>query len=88
MRGRRIHFDESLPAFVSILLDTVPRIDIEKTVFVRDNSGRLAAFVDQDIEEDTISAISEAIAEQLGAYARSDRVLADRNAYGSALLSG
>ena len=78
-----VRFDESLSVLVHALREEPGVVSTEDVVFVRDASGRLAAFVKQELDEDRIAVLTERIRDRLGAYARPDRVLADRNAPGA-----
>jgi hypothetical protein len=78
-----IRFDESLPVLVHALREELGAVSTEDVVFVRDASGRLAAFVKQELDEDRIALLTKRIRDRLGAYARPDRVLVDRSAPGA-----
>jgi cellulose biosynthesis protein BcsQ len=78
-----VRFDDSLQALLSSLGEQLGDAVLGATVVVRDVSGRLAAFVDADLSDERIESVAAAIRQRLGAYARTDRILAGREAPGA-----
>ena len=79
----RIRFDDSLAALAAAIRETLGYQSLERTTALRDTSGRLAAFVDQDLGAEAAKRAAMALADRLGAYARQDSVLADRSEPGA-----
>ena len=79
-----IHFDESLPTLVAEVEAHLGHSFLETGVVLREASGRLAFFANEDLAPERIAAVSDAFQKALGHYARPDRVLADRQSPGAA----
>ncbi len=71
-----IRFDDSLPVMALVLIEELGASALEAGMAVRDTSGRLAFFAAETLEPQHLGRVAERLAEVLGPYARSDRVLA------------
>lgn len=71
-----IRFDDSLPVMVKVLIEELGSTALEAGMAVRDTSGRLAFFAAETLGPQRLGHIAQRLAEALGPYARSDRVLA------------
>lgn len=78
-----IRFDDSLPKLVQIISDNLGKDVVSSGVALRDISGRLAFFSASELDEKKIETLSTLLCEELGPYARTDRVLAGRNDFGA-----
>ena len=91
-----IRFDDSLPKFVNVVFEQLGRETLSTGVVLRDSTGRLAFFAPSELDQETIEALSLRLRDELGPYARTDRVVAGVKDYGaervlsdpSALLMG
>lgn len=72
-----VRFDDSLPILVRTLVKELGADATSNGVVVRDTSGRLAFFCGAELSSDVVKHVSDALKAALGAYARSDRPLAD-----------
>jgi Mrp family chromosome partitioning ATPase len=78
-----IRFDDSLPILAQVLRDILGADGLRKSVALRESAGRLSVIVDDDLSDKVIEEATARLRDALGAYARPDRVLADRNAPGA-----
>jgi cellulose biosynthesis protein BcsQ len=78
-----ISFDNSLPILVEWIVDRFEASCLSDCVALRDTTGRLSVFVDRSLSEQEIADAAESLRSRLDAYARDDRVIADRNAPGA-----
>jgi hypothetical protein len=81
-----VRFDDSLPVMVELVRSTLGNDAIEAGTFLRDAVGCLAFFAATPLDDDTVSHLSSKLREGLGAYARSDRVVAGSEDYGAAAV--
>lgn len=81
-----VRFDDSLPVMVELVSSTLGEAAVEAGTFLRDTVGCLAFFAAIPLAEDTVSDLSRKLREGLGAYARSDRVVAGSEDYGAAAV--
>jgi hypothetical protein len=81
-----IRFDDSLPAMAKVLIEELGTTALEAGMAVRDTSGRLAFFAAEALEPQRLGHIAQRLAETLGPYARSDRVLANASDPGAARI--
>lgn len=72
-----VRFDDSLPALVKILADRFGAEVLAESVVIREGGGRLAVALHKPIPAEELEIAEQSVREALGAYARSDRVLAD-----------
>jgi MinD-like ATPase involved in chromosome partitioning or flagellar assembly len=79
-------FDDSLPILARIVIDEMGEEVLASGTVLRDVMGRLAFFVDKDLEESAVARLSQQFQEKLGVYARTDRVIAGRNDFGTAKI--
>lgn len=81
-----IRFDDSLPALVSIIASQIGHGLVENGVAIRDVNGRLAFVLPNELEVEEVQRVEAKIRAALGAYARSDRLLATPKSFGAATL--
>jgi hypothetical protein len=79
-----VRFDESLPILVEIIAQELGPEALSAGVVLRDMSGRLAFFSSATLDVSTVEKLSKQLREALGAYARSDRLVASANDFGVA----
>lgn len=82
----KIYFDDSLPALVKAVTNIWGESALEEGVALRDTRGRLSFYLAMPIDEDQRATFSAILAEALGHYARSDRVVAGVDDFGVADL--
>lgn len=78
-----VRFDDSLPALADAIAATLGREALQAGTVLRDATGRLAFFAATPLDTETIERVTNALRSSLGAYARSDRVIADCDAPGA-----
>ncbi len=83
-----VYFDDSLPTLVDVVVENVGSDYLSSGVVLRDTSGRLAFFATRSLDASTSETLSQCLRERLGAYARSDRVLAGPDDFGTARVLG
>ena len=71
-----IRFDDSLSVVARIIYNELGGDLLTHGVALRDIAGRLAFFAASPLTPETVARVSSSLHEQLGAYARGDRVLA------------
>lgn len=79
-----IRFDDSLPVLAEVISDYLGVESLSSGVVLRDGTGRLAFFAAQDLNDSTTEALSQRLRENLGGYARTDRVVARPSDFGAA----
>lgn len=79
----KIRFDDSLPAFVDVIVNHCGEEAFEKGVVLRDATGRLAFFSAEPLSDDQKDAITQALMTALGPYARDDRCVAGPDDFGA-----
>lgn len=79
----KIRFDDSLPKFVAVLVEQLGQAKLSSGMILRDSTGRLAFFASDELDQATIEALSKRLREELGPYARPDRVVAEPTDYGA-----
>jgi len=77
-----IYFDQSLKTLAEVVERHLGSA-LPAGVALRDASGRLSFFVDDALEHGQLEALARELTEALGAYARPDRVVADRESAGA-----
>ena len=65
-------FDESLPAMAAIVEEKLGRDAVEKSVFIRDATGRLSVMLATELEPGLLHHLADVLHDRLGAYSRSD----------------
>ncbi|HEY2730263.1 MAG TPA: hypothetical protein VGK52_09995 [Polyangia bacterium] len=84
-----IRFDDSLPAFLRVIISELGDPAPSEGLFIRDTAGRLAFFSRRDLSEDTLARVSQRLVQELGAYARPDRCIAGAGDFGvQSVLNG
>ncbi len=78
-----IRFDDSLPKFVNVIFEQLGQETLSTGVVLRDSTGRLAFFASSELDQETIKALSLRLRDELGPYARMDRVVAGVKDYGA-----
>ncbi len=71
-----IRFDDSLAALAKVVATELGVDRLHSGVALRDTAGRLAFFAADPLEPAVVERVSQSMRQQLGAYARDDRVLA------------
>lgn len=79
-----VYFDDSLPTLVDVVVEHVGSDYLASGVVLRDTSGRLAFFGAASLEASIYETLSQDLRKRLGAYARTDRVLAGPDDFGAA----
>lgn len=69
-------FDDSLTVLGDVINATLGKSELAKGTALRDSLGRLAFLTSTAIDDVTVETVSATLRKRLGAYARSDRVLA------------
>ncbi|NBA98627.1 KGGVGR-motif variant AAA ATPase [Pseudomonas sp. R5(2019)] len=82
----RAYFDDSLERLVSVVCDQLGETALAEGVVLRDTTGRLAFFSADSLTPEAVAQLTTALEEALGAYARTDRLVADKTEYGVASL--
>lgn len=77
-----IYFDDSLPALVEAVTKSCGEGALTSGVALRDTTGRLSYYLAEPLDEYRRVSISAALTKALGAYARSDRVIAGIDDFG------
>jgi len=78
----RVFFDDSLPILVRTIIEHFGVGALKEGVVLRDVTGRLAFFLGIDVDPVTLDRVSSRLINQLGPYARTDRVLASASDFG------
>ncbi len=78
-----VRFDDSLQALSDVIAAHLGEDALATGTVLRDAIGQLAFFANAPLGLDTTERVSLALREKLGAYARSDRVLAGAEDYGA-----
>lgn len=78
-----VRFDESLPLLVATLRDSIGDKELSLATFVRDVSGRLSVVFDNEYGVKEIERLEIEVRERLGAYARAEYPVRDRNGLGA-----
>lgn len=78
----KIRFDDSLPAFVDVIVGHCGEEAFKNGVVLRDATGRLAFFSAEPLSDDQKDAITQALMTALGPYARDDRCVAGPDDFG------
>jgi len=81
-----IRFDDSLPALARVVSEQLGPQALRTGVTLRDTMGRLAFFADKHLDDATIERLSAHLRAALGAYARSDRIVAGVDDFGVASI--
>jgi Mrp family chromosome partitioning ATPase len=81
-----VRFDDSLPVMVAMVRSELGQEAIEAGTVLRDAVGCLAFFAATPLDEDAVDHLSRKLREALGAYARTDRVVAGAEDYGVAAM--
>ena len=81
-----IRFDDSLPALVSVIEAGFGSAALADGVAVRDITGRLAFVLPTEFDAELVERIGKLLQEELGPYARSDRLLVAFNDFGAESL--
>ncbi len=81
-----IRFDDSLPAFLLVIIEQLGPDMLERGVVLRDASGRLAFFAPDPLDPATIERVAQHLRKTLGSYARFDWVMADCNDFGASTV--
>lgn len=81
-----IRFDDSLPALVSVIDAEFGSAALAAGVAVRDITGRLAFVLPHAFDAELIDRVGQRLKNELGPYARSDRLLAAFNDFGAESL--
>jgi hypothetical protein len=79
----KIRFDDSLPAFVDVIVEYRGEDAFKKGVVLRDATGRLAFFSAEPLCDDQKNAVAKALTTVLGPYARDDRCVAGPDDFGA-----
>jgi len=82
----RVRFDESLPALVLVIEDILGEEALEKGTVLRDAIGCLSFYSAEPMDDETHAKLSLVLLEQLGAYARKDRMVAQPTDFGSEVI--
>lgn len=82
-----VRFDDSLPALTQVIKSVLGDDALRAGTVLRDAVGRLAFFAATPLDEHTAEVLSEKLRGALGAYARTDRVVAGADDYGAAAVS-
>ncbi|WP_081073006.1 ParA family protein [Burkholderia stagnalis] len=77
-----LRFDESLGKLAAVIEGHLGRAALESGRALRDVTGRLAFFVASELEPEVFEKLESALKADLGAYARSDRLLACKGDFG------
>jgi hypothetical protein len=83
---KTVRFDDSLPALAEVVRSALGDEALRAGTILRDAVGCLAFFAAQPLDERTVDSLSLKLREALGAYARTDRVVAGSEDYGSAAV--
>lgn len=78
-----VRFDESLPTLAQVIQDELGAEMLRSGVALRDVTGRLAFFVDAELDTATVERVSARLRQALGPYARTDRVIAGKSDFGA-----
>lgn len=78
-----MRFDESLPTLAKVIQDELGVAALTSGVALRDTNGRLAFFLDIELDTVTVERVTAALRKALGPYARTDRVLAGKSDFGA-----
>jgi hypothetical protein len=78
-----IRFDDSLPILCKVIEDELDADVLGGGATLRDAAGRLAFFAGSPLDGETNDRVSAVLREQLGEYARTDRVLAGADDFGA-----
>lgn len=81
-----VRFDDSLPAFVTLLRDRLEAEEFRQTTVIRDAKGVLGAIVDMDLDADKLDSLCTEARDRLGGYARTEAAVRDRTAPGARAL--
>lgn len=71
-----IRFDDSLPVLARVIAEQLGHDVLMHGAALRDTRGRLTFFAAEILDSQTVERVSHSLRQQLGAYARHDRVLA------------
>ncbi len=77
-----VRFDESLPRMVKVLATELSVSEISSGVALRDSVGRLAFFIAATVPKAKLDKITSKLREELGAYARTDRLVVAGDEFG------
>lgn len=72
---KRIHFDDSVPVFVSILVSALGKDRVTRGWVLRDATGRLAFIASESLSNEEIAAAADAVTARMPAYCRSGRTI-------------
>lgn len=81
-----IRFDDSLPALVSVIRTGFGSAALAQGVAVRDVTGRLAFVLPREFDAELVERIGSLLIDELGPYARTDRVLVNATDFGAEAL--
>jgi cellulose biosynthesis protein BcsQ len=84
----RRRFDEVLPLMVEVLDRVLGAVAVDRGVFLRDATGRLAFYAAEAIAEPTLASAREEVRAALGDYARSDAPVVPIDASGFGRILG
>ncbi|ADO75861.1 ParA family protein [Stigmatella aurantiaca] len=79
-----VRFDDSLPILTEVVASELGHETLAAGTILRDTMGRLAFFSATALPEETVTHLSIRLQEALGAYARTDRIVASASDYGTA----
>ena len=88
MAENPMRFDDSLPRLANTLATELGEQALSAGLVLRDAVGRLAFFAATPLDEGTVERLSTKLRQELGVYARTDRVVAGANEFGVAELFG
>lgn len=83
-----IRFDDSLSILARVVADSLGAEQLSAGIVLRDISGRLAFFSSENLDERIVDTLAQRLREELGPYARTDRVLAAPEDFGAAKVLG
>lgn len=78
-----VRFEDSLPVLARTICEQLGHDVLTQGVTLRDGRGRLTFFAAATLDPQTVERVSDSLRQQLGAYARDDRVLASSEEIGS-----
>ena len=81
-----VRFDESLGTIVELIHRELGSDATNDAVFIRDATGLLSVVINGEIEEEKLGDLQRLVSEALGAYARWEDVVRDRNGPGAARI--
>ncbi|HEX8439582.1 KGGVGR-motif variant AAA ATPase, partial [Archangium sp.] len=78
-----VRFDDSLRILAQVVADELGSTALSDGTVLRDSVGRLAFFATTSLAEETVNRLSRRLREELGVYARTDRVVTSASDYGA-----